>query len=111
MHSRFPKQLEDIIGIFLFHGTHQEGADLAINKNRSIILAIVFYMIAFMVVLFLGKKFFLNLRYVSVLYVPFYLIGGLGFWYIILFAISSIVYVLGNRRHITVLLQIGAVSC
>ena len=38
-----------------------------------------------MATLFLFKDHFLNLRYVSSLYIPFYLISGLGFWHILSF--------------------------
>ena len=41
-------------------------------------------LIALMSILFLTKEHSLNLRYVSVLTVPFYLMSGLGLWHIIL---------------------------
>ena len=75
-----------IIGAYLPDDIYQKGPILPINENRKVIFGIISYMIMFMIVLFLAKRHFLNLRYVSVLYVPFYLISGLGFWYIISFA-------------------------
>lgn len=74
-----------IIGACLPDDIYQKGPIVPINENRNVIFGIIFFMIAFMAVLFLAKKYPLNLRYVSVLYVTFYLISGLGLWYIILF--------------------------
>jgi hypothetical protein len=65
-----------IAGTFLF--------SLPNDKNRSAIFSIIFFMVVFMTVTIL-TPYCQNLRYVSVLYVPFYLIAGLGLWYIVSF--------------------------
>lgn len=58
----------------------------ASNKGlyRRAIFGIVFFMIAFMAIAIV-IPYCQNLRYVSVLFVPFYLIGGLGLWYVFSF--------------------------
>lgn len=58
---------------------------LSVDKNREVILGIIFFIAALMAALFIGKEHSLNLRYVGVLYPHFYLISGLGLWYIVLF--------------------------
>ena len=70
---------------FLTNKTYQKVTTLPVDKSRSAIFGIIFFMIALMVIIFLAKPHPQNLRYVSVLYVPFYLLSGLGFWYIVSF--------------------------
>lgn len=74
-----------IIGTFSFIKI-QENNDTPsfMIKNREMYFGIIFFMTALMAALFLFKDHFLNLRYVSSLYLPFYLISGLGFWHILL---------------------------
>lgn len=59
-------------------------ASLPNDKNRSAIFGIIFFMIAFMAITIV-TPYCQNLRYVSVLFVPFYLISGLGLWYAVSF--------------------------
>ncbi len=54
------------------------------DKNRSAIFGIVFFMIAFMAITAV-TPYCQNLRYVSALFVPFYLMAGLGLWHILSF--------------------------
>jgi len=54
------------------------------DKNRSAIFSIIFFMVVFMTITIL-TPYCQNLRYVSVLYGPFYLMAGLGLWYIVSF--------------------------
>jgi len=55
------------------------------NKNRNAIFGIIFFMLAFMTITIV-TPYCQNLRYVSVLFVPFYLMAGLGLWHIVSFA-------------------------
>lgn len=55
------------------------------NKNRNAIFGIIFFMLAFMTITII-TPYCQNLRYVSVLFVPFYLMAGLGLWHIVSFA-------------------------
>jgi len=67
-------------------------AEPAGNKNGRVIRWIVFFAAAFMAITLASPKSLnlLNMRYVSVLYAPFYLIAGLGFWRVILFFRSGL---------------------
>lgn len=73
-----------ITGMFLQNQTLQKITTLANDKNRSAIFGIIFFMIAFMAITII-TPYCQNLRYVSVLFVPFYLMAGLGLWYAISF--------------------------
>lgn len=54
------------------------------NKNRNAIFGTIFFMLAFMTITIV-TPYCQNLRYVSVLFVPFYLMAGLGLWHIVSF--------------------------
>ena len=54
------------------------------DKNQDPIFGIIFFMIAFMAIS-IATPYCQNLRYVSVLFVPFYLMAGLGLWHIVSF--------------------------
>lgn len=71
-----------IIGL-LFDGrlTNREPI-LPDAKKKGAISWIIFIIIAFMTVAIITPC-FQNLRYISVLYIPFYLVSGLGLWFII----------------------------
>jgi hypothetical protein len=49
------------------------------KKRQEAVLGIALFLAAFMAMLFIFKRYPQNLRYISALYVPFYLIGGMGF--------------------------------
>lgn len=72
-------------GVFLFSRPRRKIKPLPIDKNSNAVFGIIFFMIAFITVI-IAAPYCQNLRYVSPLYGPFYLMGGLGLWYIILFA-------------------------
>jgi len=75
-----------IVGIILPKEISQKFNFLPNYKNRNIIfIAILFFMAAFMATA-IAMPYCINLRYVSVLFVPFYLISGLGFWHVVSFA-------------------------
>lgn len=67
--------------------------------NHRAIRGIVLFIITFMTAAIL-TPFFQNMRYVSILYAPFYLISGLGFWYVIS-VVKSILKVFYFRIAIT----------
>lgn len=58
-------------------------SNAGILKTRRSILGIIYFTVVFML-FSLAIPYSQNFRYISVLYAPFYLIGGLGLWYIIL---------------------------
>jgi hypothetical protein len=70
-----------IVEAFLGSETLQKGTFLANGKNPSAIFGIILFMITFMTITILAP-YCQNLRYVSVLFVPFYLMAGLGLFYI-----------------------------
>ena len=72
-----------ITGVFLSKANYIKKITLPIIKDTSGISWIVFFTIAYMVALFIFKEHTLNLRFVSFLYIPFYLLSGLGLWCII----------------------------
>lgn len=62
-----------------------KSTNLLINKSQDVILGIMFFMIIFMTSV-TAVPYCKNYRYISVLFGPFYLVGGLGLWYIVLYA-------------------------
>ncbi|MGD9015456.1 MAG: hypothetical protein PVI33_05495 [Candidatus Omnitrophota bacterium] len=79
-----------IAGMFLSWKTKQKIFGLSIQENRRVIFGIIFFMLIFMSIL----AFTFNLRHISVLHAPFYLLGGLGLWYIISLANAKL-----QKRH------------
>ncbi|OGW75836.1 MAG: hypothetical protein A2Z72_04195 [Omnitrophica bacterium RBG_13_46_9] len=67
-----------IAGMFL-SGTLPGKAKMVSDNSRSSVFGIIFFMIGLMIII-VTVPYQQNLRYVSVLYGPFYLIGGLGLW-------------------------------
>lgn len=53
------------------------GAFLSADNNRNAVLGTIFFMMAFMAIA-IAAPYCQNMRYVSALFAPFYLIGGLG---------------------------------
>ena len=74
------------IGIRNILLSKKNGEELFIkNKSKEIFSGILFFMITFIVITSL-TPYCQNLRYLSVLFGPFYLISGLGLWGIITYA-------------------------
>ena len=77
-----------ITKICLFNKQKKKSA-LVLSKNRDVLFGIAFFMLAFTAAtMFL--PYVQNLRYVSVLFVPFYLVSGLGLWSIVAFIKTKI---------------------
>jgi len=57
--------------------------------NRRAIIGITLFMITFLIIA-MSTPLFQNFRYISILFVPFYLISGLGLWYVISIVKSSL---------------------
>ncbi|MBN1527143.1 MAG: hypothetical protein JW919_06155, partial [Candidatus Omnitrophica bacterium] len=74
-----------IAGTLLRPGAYQKIATLPPCKDRASVLGIIFFTAAFMAVA-VATPHFQNLRYVSVVFAPFYLLGGLGLWHILSFS-------------------------
>ena len=77
-----------LIGIFsalIFNKLPLKFGILSDGRSRTMILGIIFFMIGLTLITALIPH-LKNLRYVSAVFVPFYLIGGLGLWYIICWA-------------------------
>jgi len=70
---------------FLTAKSYKEIPACASCKNRGAVLGIVLFMIIFMTIILATQILSLNLRYISVLYAPFYLAGGLGFCHMLSF--------------------------
>jgi len=55
-----------------------------IKDKRYVFLGLLFFISSSTVIVIIPKH-MINLRYISVLFVPFYLMSGMGLWYILLF--------------------------
>ena len=60
------------------------GNTLTFGKNKDVLSGIIFFMLAFTVITMV-MPYVQNLRYVSVLFAPFYLVSGFGLWSIAVF--------------------------
>lgn len=69
--------------LFLLGRDHNKEELSSVVRDRAAVLGIVFFCSALLAVLFITKEHPLNLRYVHVLNGPFYILGGLGLWYIL----------------------------
>ncbi|MDB4349593.1 hypothetical protein OAA99_01410 [Omnitrophica bacterium] len=71
--------------LFLLNGKYRIKIS-QIGEGRAAIFEVIFFFAVLLAVLFITKEHRLNYRYVYVLNAPFYLLGGLGFWYLASFA-------------------------
>lgn len=73
-----------MLGTFFSGSSDSRSPVSAIDKNRDIIFGIIIFIITFMGITVL-TPYCQNVRYVSVLFAPFYLVGGVGLWHIIIY--------------------------
>lgn len=74
-----------ILGTVLPSSTLQKITSAPNSKNKSTILGIIFFITTFMFIIII-TPYCQNLRFVSPLFAPFYLLSSLGLWYIVSFA-------------------------
>jgi len=66
------------VRLCLFNKQDRENV-LAFSKNKDVLSGIIFFMLAFTTITMV-MPYVQNLRYVSVLFAPFYLVSGFGLW-------------------------------
>ncbi|NQU95950.1 MAG: glycosyltransferase family 39 protein [Candidatus Omnitrophica bacterium] len=78
-----------MLGTFFSRSSDSRSPASAIDKNRNIIFGIIIFIITFMSITVL-TPYCQNVRYVSVLFAPFYLVGGVGLWHIMTYIRSKL---------------------